>query len=99
MGTKPIPYHDLLRALTSGPDSPPPACPVCVIVHDSVARNLEDTIFFSAVKPDTRREIRDARGFCNEHASQLGKIVGNGLGFWKTIPTLLLTATGSVPSE
>ena len=55
-------------------------CPICQLVTESVARYLDDLIFFSAVKPDTRAEIRAARGFCNEHASQLAQLTGKGLG-------------------
>jgi hypothetical protein len=80
MDPKPIPYHDLIRALTPGTDIEPRACPICQLVTESVARHLDDLIFFSAVKPDIRAEIRMARGFCNEHASQLAQLVGKGLG-------------------
>ena len=55
-------------------------CPICQLVTESVARYLDDLIFFSAVKPDTRAEIRAACGFCNEHASQLAQLTGKGLG-------------------
>jgi hypothetical protein len=77
---KPIPYHDLMRALVPGAETESPGCPICQLVTESVARHLDDLIFFSAVKPDIRAEIRAARGFCNEHASQLTQLIGKGLG-------------------
>ena len=80
MEPKPIPYHDLIRALTPDVETAHQGCPICHLVTESVARYLDDLIFFSAVKPDTRAEIRVARGFCNEHASQLAQLTGKGLG-------------------
>ncbi len=80
MEPKPIPYHDLMRALVPGAEAEPRGCPICQLVTNSVARHLDDLIFFSAVKPDIRAEIRAARGFCNEHAGQLAQLVGKGLG-------------------
>ena len=80
MEPKPIPYHDLMRALTPDAEIECRACPICQLVAESVVRYLDDLIFFSAVKPDIRAEIRAARGFCNEHASQLAQLVGKGLG-------------------
>jgi hypothetical protein len=80
MDPKPIPYHDLMRALAPDVESELRRCPICRLVTESIARHLDDLIFFSAVKPDIRAEIRAARGFCNEHASQLAQLVGKGLG-------------------
>ncbi len=80
MEPKPIPYHDLIRVLQPGVETASQGCPICQLVTESVARYLDDLIFFSAVKPDTRAEIRAARGFCNEHASQLAQLTGKGLG-------------------
>jgi hypothetical protein len=52
MEPKPIPYHELM------PDAEmaPLGCAICRLVRllaESVARYLDDLIFFSAVKPDT----------------------------------------------
>ena len=80
MEPKPIPYHDLLRVLKPDDETSHQGCPICQLVTESVARYLDDLIFFSAVKPDTRAEIRAARGFCNEHANQLAQLTGKGLG-------------------
>jgi hypothetical protein len=80
MEPKPIPYHDLIRVLQPGVETASWGCPICQLVTESVPRYLDDLIFFSAVKPDTRAEIRAARGFCNEHASQLAQLTGKGLG-------------------
>jgi hypothetical protein len=80
MEPKPIPYHDLMRALTSDDGTSCLACPICRLATESVAHHLDDLIFFSAVKPGIRAEIRAARGFCNEHASQLAQLTGKGLG-------------------
>ena len=80
MDPKPIPYHDLMRVLKPDDGMSHQGCPICQLVTESVARYLDDLIFFSAVKPDTRAEIRAARGFCNEHASQLAQLTGKGLG-------------------
>ena len=80
MEPKPIPYHDLIRVLQPGVETASQGCPICQLVTESVPRYLDDLIFFSAVKPDTRAEIRAARGFCNEHASQLAQLTGKGLG-------------------
>jgi hypothetical protein len=80
MEPKPIPYHDLLRVLEPDDKTSHQGCPICQLVTESVARYLDDLIFFSAVKPDTRAEIRAARGFCNEHANQLAQLTGKGLG-------------------
>jgi hypothetical protein len=80
MEPKPIPYHDLLRVLKPDDGTSHQGCPICQLVTESVGRYLDDLIFFSAVKPDTRAEIRAARGFCNEHANQLAQLTGKGLG-------------------
>jgi len=80
MEPKPIPYHDLMRALKPGVEVERQACPICQLVLESVGRYLDDLIFFSAVQRDTRTQIRVALGFCNEHASQLAQLVGKGLG-------------------
>lgn len=73
MEPKSIPYHDLLRTLRPNDEAEHQTCPICQLVTESTAHYLDDLIFFSAVKPDTRAEIRAARGFCNEHASQLSR--------------------------
>jgi len=80
MEPKPIPYHDLMRVLKPDDETSHQGCFICQLVTESVARYLDDLIFFSAVKPDTRAEIRAARGFCNEHANQLAQLTGKGLG-------------------
>jgi hypothetical protein len=80
MEPKPIPYYDLLRVLKPDDETSHQGCPICQLATESIARYLDDLIFFSAVKPDTRAEIRAARGFCNEHASQLAQLTGKGLG-------------------
>ena len=80
MEPKPIPYHDLLRVLKPDDETSHQGCFICQLVTESVARYLDDLIFFSVVKPDTRAEIRAARGFCNEHANQLAQLTGKGLG-------------------
>jgi hypothetical protein len=80
MEPKLIPYHDLVRVLRPDAEAEPRSCPICQLAMESVVRYLDDLIFFSAVKPDTRAEIRAARGFCNEHASQLAQLTGKGLG-------------------
>jgi hypothetical protein len=80
MEPKPIPYHDLLRVLKPDDEASHQGCPICQLATESIARYLDNLIFFSAVKPDTRAEIRAARGFCNEHASQLAQLTGKGLG-------------------
>ena len=80
MEPKPIPYHDLMRVLKPDDEASYQGCPICRLLTESVARYLDDLIFFSAVKPDTRAEIRAARGFCSEHASQLAQLIGKGLG-------------------
>ena len=62
MDPKPIPYHDLLRVLKPDDEKSHRGCPICQLVTESVVRYLDDLIFFSAVKLDTRAEIHAARG-------------------------------------
>ncbi len=101
MEPKPIPYHDLMRVLKPDDGTSCQACPICQLATESVAHYLDDLVFFSAVKPDTRAEIRAARGFCNEHASQLAQLTGKGLGVAliheDIIDTVMEGLAGAVP--
>lgn len=48
-------------------------CPICVLSLRSVDRYLDTLLYESVNDPGIRREIRDARGFCNTHAAMLAR--------------------------
>jgi hypothetical protein len=61
----PFSYHEVIEA------SDQPGCPVCRWANTSVERQLKGLIFDSVNDVDTRLRIRNALGFCHEHAWQL----------------------------
>ena len=77
--SKTMAYYDLRDALAAGPESGLVSCPICCLALKSVARYLDNLLYESVNDPGVRRAIRQARGFCNEHAWQLREI-GEPLG-------------------
>lgn len=57
--------HDLRDALTQA------GCPVCSLTADAADRFLDGLLWESVNDPGRRREIREALGFCREHAWSL----------------------------
>lgn len=72
-------YYNLRDVLDTGPANGSRTCPVCYLIAKSVTRYLDSLLYELVNDPGVRQEIRDARGFCNEHAWQLQKI-GGALG-------------------
>jgi hypothetical protein len=66
-------YYNLRDALVRE------GCPVCHIVLRGVAHYLDGLLYESVNDPGVRKALREARGFCNEHAWQLREI-GGALG-------------------
>jgi hypothetical protein len=69
--------HDLCDALTQ------PNCPICRMRTKSEDWFLECLLWESVNDPDTRRSVRQARGFCQEHSLGLVRIasaMGASLG-------------------
>jgi hypothetical protein len=58
-------YYELQDALTGG------GCPLCRRAQEAVASFLDGLIYEKVNDVGMRHEIRQARGFCNLHASQL----------------------------
>ncbi len=61
---------------------PKPGCVVCRLKADAADRFLEGLLWECVNDPDMRRNIRQARGFCHEHAWRL---VHNGASLGATI--------------
>jgi hypothetical protein len=58
-------FYDLRDALTQ------PGCPVCRLKADAVRRHLDGMLWESVNDSGVRHDIREARGFCQQHAWQL----------------------------
>ncbi len=77
---KPLAYHELSKVLAAPPDFGHQLCPVCRLVTASVHHFLDGFIYSLTTDPEVRGKVRQARGFCNEHAGELQQITGVGLG-------------------
>jgi hypothetical protein len=66
----PAGYHDLLSDLEH------PGCPVCRSVARHAARYLEELLWESVNDPYMRPRLREAHGFCREHALLAVQIAG-----------------------
>ena len=69
-------YYDLRDAMAQ------PGCPVCRLNADAVARHLDGLLWESVNDTGVRQDIRQARGFCQQHAwllveggSSLGAVI------------------------
>jgi hypothetical protein len=60
-----VSYHDLREAMAQ------PGCAICRLAADVAERYLDFLLWERVMEPDLRRELRQARGFCREHAWQL----------------------------
>jgi hypothetical protein len=78
-------YYDLSDALTQ------PGCPVCRLMARDTERYLDDLLWENVNDPDVRHSIRQAQGFCHEHAWQLDR-AGASLG----VAILMHDVLGSV---
>jgi len=58
-------FYDLRDAMAL------PGCPVCRLKENTVRRHLDNLLWESVNDAGVRREIRNARGFCQQHAWQL----------------------------
>ena len=66
-------YYDLRDALAQT------GCPVCRLTARDAEHYLDGLLWESVNDPDVRDKIRQARGFCHEHAWQLSR-AGGSLG-------------------
>ena len=60
-------FHDLRDAMTQ------PGCIVCQLKANSVDRFMDSLLWESVNDPDKRQDLRQARGFCREHAWRLAR--------------------------
>lgn len=67
-------YFDLLEACAQ------PGCPVCRLVQQSVRRYLDSVLYESVNDPGVREGLRQARGYCYEHAWWMSTNCGQSLG-------------------
>jgi len=99
MDVSPATYNELLRALTPRENLDQQVCPLCLLVQKALRDYLEDLIGSFGVDRGARAEMREARGFCSEHANQLRDMVGVGLGValihWDIIETMLEETEGA----
>ncbi len=66
-------FYDLRDAMAL------PGCPVCRLKVDAVRRHIDNLLWESVNDSGVRYEIRQARGFCQQHAWQLVE-TGSSLG-------------------
>lgn len=89
---KPLPYHELLRALTITDRNDERLCAVCFLVRDALLAYLDDLIYSAGTDPAVRKQIRQGRGFCNRHAHLFKEGQGVGLGValihWDVVETV-----------
>jgi len=58
-------FYDLHDAMAQ------PGCPVCRLKADAVDRSIDILLWENVNDPGARQNIRQARGFCHQHAWQL----------------------------
>lgn len=80
MSSKHTVYYNLRDALTHSTATAARTCPVCTLAAKSVASYLDGLLYELVNDSGMRQDIRQARGFCNEHAWQLRTISGGALG-------------------
>jgi hypothetical protein len=68
-----ISFHEVKGALALE------GCPICRLTAEVVERYLDFMLWERVTDPDLRREVRQARGFCHEHAWALVR-AGASLG-------------------
>ena len=66
-------YFNLLDALKEK------GCPICFLIKKSIHKTMDDFLYERVNDSGTRKEIREALGYCATHAWQLQKF-GDGLG-------------------
>jgi len=88
-------YFDLMKACSE------PGCPVCRVSLE-LARHYVDSILYEYVNdPGVRDEIRQSRGYCNEHAWWMLDVRGAGLGiaiFQRDVVQAVLELTEALPN-
>ncbi len=67
-------YFDLLEACAQ------PGCPVCRLALQAGQRYLDSVLYEGVNDPGVREGLRQARGYCREHAWQLTNQTGHALG-------------------
>ena len=67
-------YFDLVEACAQ------PGCPVCRLTRHAVQRYLDSVLYEGVNDPGVREGLRQARGYCHEHAGQLTDHTGQALG-------------------
>lgn len=67
-------YFDLLQACTE------PGCPVCRLSLKATRHYMDNLMYEHVNDPGVRKNLREARGFCNEHAWWLSEDYIDALG-------------------
>jgi hypothetical protein len=67
-------FYDLRDALAS------PGCAVCHLKANAADHHLDSLLWENVNDPGVRHSIRQARGFCNQHAWELVRYKGASLG-------------------
>jgi hypothetical protein len=90
-------YHDLYEAFTK------PGCAFCRLLHRDADKYIESILWEMVNDPETREEINQARGYCNQHAWMMvreGAALGIAILMQDVIKTLLNTLeTQQIDSE
>jgi hypothetical protein len=84
-------YYDLRDALAD------PGCPVCRLMARSTERYLDGLLWESVNDPGVRDKLRQAQGFCHEHAWQLNR-AGASLGVAILMHDVLGSVLGAMES-
>ena len=87
--TRHMSFYDLQAALVQ------PGCPVCRLAAEVAERYLDFILWERVMDPDLRRELRDARGFCRDHAWALVR-PGSSLGIAVMLRDVLQDLLGSL---
>jgi len=73
-------YYELRDALGAEGESGQGGCLICHLTLRAVTRYLDSLLYEMVNDLDVRQGIRQARGFCHEHAWQLREVGGGALG-------------------
>jgi hypothetical protein len=84
-------YYDLRDALSQ------PGCPVCRLMARDTERYLDGLLWESVNDPGVRHKLREALGFCHQHAWQLNR-AGASLGVAILMHDVLGSVLGAMES-
>lgn len=71
---KHTPYFELVDAQAM------PGCPVCRLAYKATDRYLDSLLYEAVLDPDVRAKLKNAQGFCSQHAAMLRRRPGRALG-------------------